>query len=152
MKTSDFHYDLPEELIAQQPDPVRSGSRLLAFSRKTGRIQHLRFSAILDLLNPADILVFNNTRVIPARLHGRKASGGKVEILIERVKTSHTAIAHIRASKTPKPGSRIILSATGGVTSDAGTGEAQFVIEVSGRDGSLFEIRSVESPLAYMAR
>jgi len=148
MKTSDFHYDLPEELIAQQPDPVRSGSRLLAYSRKTARIQHLRFNDILDLLDPADILVFNNTRVIPARLHGHKSSGGKVEVLIERVKTSHSASAHIRASKTPKAGSRIILSATSDTSSDAGGGSGQFVIEVTGRDGNLFEIRSPGSPLA----
>jgi len=148
MKTRDFHYDLPEELIAQHPDPVRSGSRLLAYSRKTGGIQHLRFNDILGLLDPADILVFNNTRVIPARLHGRKASGGKVEVLIERVKTSHTAIAHIRASKTPKPGSRINLGSAAGDTSEPGTAETEFAIEVTGREGNLFEILSLESPLA----
>jgi len=148
MKTRDFHYDLPEELIAQHPDPVRSGSRLLAYSRKTGGIQHLRFNDILGLLDPADILVFNNTRVIPARLHGRKASGGKVEVLIERVKTSHTAIAHLRASKTPKPGSRINLGSAAGDTSEPGTAETEFAIEVTGREGNLFEILSLESPLA----
>jgi len=148
MKTRDFHYDLPEELIAQHPDPVRSGSRLLAYSRKTGGIQHLRFNDILGLLDPADILVFNNTRVIPARLHGRKASGGKVEVLIERVKTSHTAIAHIRASKTPKPGSRINLGSAAGDTSEPSTAETEFAIEVTGREGNLFEILSLESPLA----
>ena len=148
MKTSDFHYDLPEELIAQQPDPVRSGSRLLAYSRETGDIRHLRFSDIIDLLDPTDILVFNNTRVIPARLHGHKPSGGRVEVLIERVKTSHTAIAHIRASKTPKPGGRIMLTATRDGVSDAATDGEQYAIEVTGRDGSLFEIRSLDLPLA----
>lgn len=82
MKTSDFHYDLPPELIAQRPLPQRDASRLLVLDRGTGQVRHHAFTDLVEFLNPGDILVLNDTRVIPARLHGRKASGGQVEILL----------------------------------------------------------------------
>ncbi len=101
MQRSDFNYHLPPELIAQHPLAERSGSRLLCLDGATGAIRHRRFPDLLELLHDDDLLVFNNTRVIPARLWGQKASGGKVEILIERITGTHTAIAHIRSSKPP---------------------------------------------------
>ena len=109
MKTREFHYDLPQQLIAQKPCKVRSQSRLLHYSRKKQNIEHLQFSNILDLIKPGDLLVFNNTRVIPARIYGRKETGGKVEILIERLSSETHCLAHVKASKTPKAGSKLIL-------------------------------------------
>ena len=97
MKKSDFTYDLPDALIAQYPLPERTASRLLCLSRDTGALLDRHFSDFIDLLLPNDLLVFNDTRVIPARLWGQKASGGKVEILIERIIDDHHATAHVRA-------------------------------------------------------
>jgi S-adenosylmethionine:tRNA ribosyltransferase-isomerase len=114
MKRSDFFYQLPPELIAQHPLPERSASRLLCLDGVTGRTLHRQFSELPELLNPGDLLVFNNTRVIPARLWGRKETGGRLEILIERVTGENTALAHIRCSKSPKPGSLIKLSTVEG--------------------------------------
>ncbi len=108
MRLSDFDYELPQELIAQQPLSKRSDSRLLRLDR-LGEIQDLRFPRLADLLEPGDLLIFNDTRVMKARLFGRKDSGGKVEILVERLLDEHRALAHIRASKSPKPGGRIRL-------------------------------------------
>jgi S-adenosylmethionine:tRNA ribosyltransferase-isomerase len=85
MRRQDFYYDLPEELIAQEPLSQRTGSRLLVLDGGTGDVQHSQFSRLIDLLEPNDLLVFNNTRVIPARLFGVKQTGGRVEILIERL-------------------------------------------------------------------
>ena len=110
MKTRDFYYDLPQHLIAQYPAKHRTDSRLLYIDRKHASIQHRQFTDFPDLLKPNDVLVFNNTRVIPARLFGHKATGGKVEILIERITSEHSALAHIRASKTPRVGSDIMLN------------------------------------------
>lgn len=112
MKKSDFYYDLPANLIAQKPLPQRSASRLLHLQKGTGQLKDGQFTDFLDLVNPEDLLVFNNTKVIPARLFGQKASGGKVEILIERLEGTHQALAHVRASKSPKPGGTIILNNT----------------------------------------
>ena len=113
MKTSDFHYDLPPELIAQAPLPERSASRLLvAPAGEPGFID----ASIRDLpgfLREGDLLVFNDTRVIPARLFGHKSTGGRVEILIERLLGQSDALAQVGASKTPKPGARIALDAGG---------------------------------------
>ncbi len=134
MKTRDFHYDLPPQLIAQKPSKVRSQSRLLHYSRAEQNIRHRQFSDIVDLINPGDLLVFNDTRVIPARLYGHKETGGKVEILIERLTSETHCLAHVKASKTPKAGSKIILSNPEQV--DA----AQFSVTVEGRDGELFEL------------
>jgi S-adenosylmethionine:tRNA ribosyltransferase-isomerase len=109
MHISDFDFHLPENLIAQFPLEERSASRLLHLDKKTGALKHQQFRDLLDLLNPEDLLVFNNTRVMPARLFGQKSSGGRVEILIERILEPHIALAHIRASKAPKPGSAVWL-------------------------------------------
>ena len=127
MKKSDFFYHLPEKLIAQQPLPQRSASRLLCLQKNTGRLIDKQFSDFIDLINKNDLLVFNDTKVIPARLFGSKTSGGKVEILIERILDAHHAIAHIRASKTPKAGTVIHL-------------EEPYQCCVQGRIDSLFHL------------
>ncbi len=127
MKKSDFNYNLPDALIAQFPLDQRDGSRLLCMDRHTGAIKNLYFTDIINLLNEDDLLVFNNTKVIPARLYGKKQTGGKIEILIERVINSHQAIAHIKASKAPKPGTLIEL--------DDG-----YVCTVEGRVDDLFQL------------
>lgn len=109
MKKSDFKYLLPEALIAQKPLAERDGSRLLCMDRNTSVIIDRQFSDFIDLINERDVLVFNDTKVIPARLFGNKQSGGKVEILIERILDDYHAIAHVKASKSPKPGTLINL-------------------------------------------
>ena len=140
MQRTDFSYRLPPDLIAQHPLPERGASRLLCLDGASGDISHHRFGELLDFLRPDDLLVFNNTRVIPARLWGCKATGGRVEILIERLTGTHTALAHIRASKSPKTGSIIELS--------AGEGEAPgpHRLTVTGRDDALFAISSEGGP------
>jgi len=110
MQLTDFHYDLPDELIARFPLAERSASRLLCLDRKTGAITHRQFRDLAELLEPGDLLVCNNSRVIAARLVGQKASGGKVEILVERVLDAKRILAQVRASKTLKPQGVIILS------------------------------------------
>ncbi len=135
MKTREFYYNLPEQLIAQAPCEVRSESRLLHYSRANRRIEHLQFSEIIDLINAGDLLVFNNTRVIPARMYGYKDTGGKVEVLVERLISEHRCLAHIRASKTPRTGCKINLSNADDVS-------LQFSVTVEGRDGDLFVLRS----------
>lgn len=109
MQVSDFEYELPGHLIAQYPTAQRTASRLLHLDATTGAINHYHFSDLTELLAPADLLVFNNTRVIPARLFGTKSTGGKVEILLERVLDDHTALVQIRSSKTPRAGSHLQL-------------------------------------------
>lgn len=106
----DFYFELPPELIAQYPAEQRSASRLLSLDKGSGDIQHKVFKDFPSLVNPGDLLVFNNTRVVPARLFGEKETGGKVEVLIERVAGVSRAIAQIRASKAPQPESIILLS------------------------------------------
>ena len=128
MKKSDFHYDLPPELIAQAPLPERSASRLLVVPPAPASFSDLGIRDLPQLLQRGDLLVFNDTRVIPARLFGAKATGGRVEILIERLLPGNEARAQIGVSKSPRPGSRIAL--------DAG-GEA----EVLGRDGEFYRLR-----------
>ncbi len=135
MKKSDFHYDLPPELIAQAPLAERSASRLLVVPAGDAPFDDRGVRDLPGLLQAGDLLVFNDTRVIPARLFGQKSSGGRVEILIERLLANNEARAQIGASKSPKPGSRISL--------DAG-GEA----EVLGRDGEFYHLRfHVPEPL-----
>jgi S-adenosylmethionine:tRNA ribosyltransferase-isomerase len=112
MQLSDFTYELPENLIASHPTSERSASRLLGLDRKSGAVAHYRFAEITNFLNSGDLLVFNNTRVIPARLYGRKESGGRVEILIERQLGEGQILAQVRASKSPKQGNLIRLCAT----------------------------------------
>ena len=128
MKVSDFQFDLPDALIAQFPLSGRSDSRLLALDKTSGQVSHLKFTDILDLLNEGDLLVFNNTKVVPARLHGHKETGGKIEVLIERITGEHSALAHIRASKSPTSGAA--LSLEGGINAT-----------VTGRSGELFDLR-----------
>lgn len=126
MKKSDFYYDLPQRLIAQKPLSERGASRLLHLP-KDGDLKDLRFCNLPDLIKPGDLLVFNNTRVIPARLYGHKESGGKVEILIERLLTNNRVLAHVRASKSPKPETMLLI--------DGG-----YSCRVLGRDNDLFEL------------
>lgn len=139
MKTADFSFQLPPELIAQFPMPERSASRLLRLDGDGGSLQDLQFRDLASQLHPGDLLVMNNTRVIPARLYGRKASGGRIECLIERVTTEYEALAHIRASKSPKAASQIYL--------DDGT-----VLDMVARAGELFLLRAHEPISAIMAR
>lgn len=127
MQVADFSFELPDELIASFPLAQRSASRLLCLDGTTGELEHRQFSELTDLLLPGDLLVFNDTRVIPARLFGKKESGGKVELLIERVTGEQTALAHLRASRAPKPGA--ILHFEGGIQAT-----------VEGRKGNLFEL------------
>jgi S-adenosylmethionine:tRNA ribosyltransferase-isomerase len=109
MKKSDFTYQLPDSLIAQKPLAERDASRLLCMDKNTGHITDRQFTDFIDLINDNDLLVFNDTKVIPARLYGKKQSGGKIEILIERLLDDHHALAHVKASKSPKAGALIDL-------------------------------------------
>jgi len=109
MQRSDFSFELPSDLIAQQPSNERCGSRLLYLDPIKNKVEDKVFADFPSLVKKGDLLVFNNTRVIPARLLGRKATGGKVEILIERVLNKHEVLANVRASKSPKPDSKIVL-------------------------------------------
>ncbi|HUD42928.1 MAG TPA: tRNA preQ1(34) S-adenosylmethionine ribosyltransferase-isomerase QueA [Dokdonella sp.] len=128
MKKSDFHFELPPELIAQQPLAERSASRLLLVDAADAGFGDRALRDLPDLLAPGDLLVFNDTRVLPARLHGRKPTGGAVEILIERVTGAHEAIAQLGVSKKPREGGTIELA--DGVTA-----------RVLGREGEFFRLR-----------
>ncbi len=125
MQLSDYDYALPDRLIARQPPPERRGSRLLEVG---GQLVDRCFDELPQLLRPGDLLVFNDTRVIPARLSAQKSSGGRAEILIERLLSDVEALAQVRASKTPKPGSRLLL-------------KNAVTVLVLGRRGDLFELR-----------
>lgn len=141
---SDFDFVLPPELIAQHPAPERSASRLLD-ARGDPPVDRV-FRDLPALLNPGDLLVFNDTRVIKARVLGRKASGGAVEALVERVLPGHAALVHLRASKTPRPGSVLRFEGADGAGFDA---------EVLGRGGpqdALFHLRFPAEPLALLER
>lgn len=131
MKITDFDFELPESLIAKYPSEKRSASRMLHLTGKTGEVEHKNFINIVDLLHEGDLLVFNNTRVIPARLFGQKETGGKVEILLERVLNDGSAYAHVKASKSPKAESKIILE--GGLN-----------VLVLGRKDALFHIEFLQ--------
>jgi S-adenosylmethionine:tRNA ribosyltransferase-isomerase len=109
MRRSDFSYELPPHLIAQYPLPARTASRLLCLDRQRGRIEDRQFNDLPELLRPGDLLVLNDTRVLHARLHGIKPTGGKVELLVERMLDEHRALAHGRASKPLQSGQRILL-------------------------------------------
>ena len=117
----DFNFDLPPELIAQHPAAERAASRLLQVSDHT--LHDRRFSDLAELVAPGDLLVFNDTRVIKARLLGQKESGGQIEVMIERIIDARHAVAQIRASKSPKPGSRITLEETITLTVTGRAGE-----------------------------
>lgn len=109
MKTSDFAFELPEQLIAKYPTEKRTSSRLLHLDGVTGALGHHAFTDMLQFVDAGDLLIFNNTRVIPARLLGQKSTGGKVEVLVERMLDDHRVLAHVRASKSPKPGATLLL-------------------------------------------
>ena len=112
MRVSDFSFDLPTELIARFPKTDRTGSRLMLLDGNSGEIADLGFKDILAQLNAGDLLVFNNTRVIPARMFGQKSTGGNVAELVERLLDKNTVLAHIRSSKSPKVGAEILLEET----------------------------------------
>lgn len=128
MKASDFDYHLPERLIAQQPLPQRSESRLLVLDPATQQISDDVFTNLDSHVSAGDLLIFNDTRVFPARLYGKKESGGKVEVLVERILDSKSLLAHVRSSKSPKSGKRLIL-------------EQQIHCEVTGRQDDLFVLQ-----------
>ncbi|CUX97068.1 tRNA preQ1(34) S-adenosylmethionine ribosyltransferase-isomerase QueA [Candidatus Hoaglandella endobia] len=109
MRVADFFFKLPNNLIARYPQAERSACRLLSLDGQTGEITHRIFTDLLTILVAGDLLVFNNTRVIPARLFGRKFSGGKIEVLVERVLDDNRVLAHVRTSNTPKAGDTILL-------------------------------------------
>lgn len=109
MRRQDFFYELPDELIARSPAKERTGSRLLMLDGSSGQLEHAHFADILAQIEPGDLMVFNDTRVIPARLFGQKETGGHVELLIERVLDERRVLAHTRASKAPRIGSQVIL-------------------------------------------
>ncbi|WP_428611967.1 tRNA preQ1(34) S-adenosylmethionine ribosyltransferase-isomerase QueA [Shewanella sp.] len=109
MRVADFSFDLPDELIARYPMPNRTASRLLTLDGNTGAVEDKQFTDILEMVNPGDLMVFNNTRVIPARVFGQKQTGGKLEILVERMLDDKRILAHVRSSKSPKPGTIICL-------------------------------------------
>ncbi|HEX6613556.1 MAG TPA: tRNA preQ1(34) S-adenosylmethionine ribosyltransferase-isomerase QueA [Rhodanobacteraceae bacterium] len=128
MKKSDFHYDLPPELIAQAPLPERSASRLLVLDVARKEWNDRSFRDLPELLRAGDLLVFNDTRVLPARLFGHKETGGAVEILLERITGAHTATAQLGVSKKPREGSHLLL----------GDGTR---VRVLGREGAFFELK-----------
>jgi S-adenosylmethionine:tRNA ribosyltransferase-isomerase len=102
MRVADFSFDLPDELIARYPTAQRNASRLLTLDGPTGALADKQFTDLFEMINPGDLMVFNNTRVIPARLFGQKATGGKLEILVERMLDDKRILAHVRSSKSPK--------------------------------------------------
>jgi S-adenosylmethionine:tRNA ribosyltransferase-isomerase len=131
VKLSDFDYELPPALIAQHPAAERGASRLLHVDGRSGELADRQFRELPGLLRAGDVLVMNDTRVIKARLTGRKASGGQIEVLVERVLDHERVLAQVRASKTPRSGSQLLLS--------EGT-----VAEVVGRAGEFFELRFID--------
>jgi S-adenosylmethionine:tRNA ribosyltransferase-isomerase len=133
LELSQFNYELPQELIAQFPAAQRVESRLLHLDASSA-LHDRQFIDLPSLLRPNDLLVFNDTRVIKARLLGQKASGGKVEVLVERITDTNRVLAHVKASKSPKPGGTLILANA-------------FAVTVIGREGELFELEFPESVL-----
>ena len=132
MRRHDFNFELPEALIAQYPPEKRGDSRLLCLDRGNGAFSDRQFSDLPALIKAGDLLVFNDTRVIPARLFGRKESGGKVEILLERLLDTQTMLCQLRASKSPRAGTMIIL-------------EDHSQLELIDRQGDFFQLRLVSS-------
>jgi S-adenosylmethionine:tRNA ribosyltransferase-isomerase len=127
MKRSDFQFELPERQVAQVPLPGRSDSRLLKLNRHTGEVHDLQFRDLPGLLEPGDLLVRNNTRVIPARMFARKETGGRVEIMLERLTSETRCIAQLRSGKSPRAGTRLVL-------------ENDAVVLVTGRQDSFFTL------------
>ena len=146
MQLSDFNYELPAELIAQHPLANRTDSRLLEV--RADGLNHVQlvdrqFKDILSLVQPGDLLVFNDTKVIPARLHGKKETGGNVELLIERISGEMQAWVQIRASKVPKTGSIVHIHNKAGET---------FPVEMIGYDGRFYEVRFPENVFSLLER
>ncbi|MDX1605639.1 MAG: tRNA preQ1(34) S-adenosylmethionine ribosyltransferase-isomerase QueA [Candidatus Competibacterales bacterium] len=141
MKRSDFHFELPPELIAQHPPSQRGDSRLLVLDGPSGALTDAHFDKLPDWLRPGDLLVFNDTRVIPARLYGRKASGGRVEVLVERLLQGQRVLAHVRASRAPREGSLLVL-------------EPDLPARMVARRGDLFELdfETPQPPLELLDR
>lgn len=110
MQLKDFHFDLPPELIARYPLPARSDSRLLCIENVTGALSERRFNDVFQLINPGDLLVFNNTKVIPARFYGQKITGGQVEVLVERILDNERILAQVRVSKPPHMGDKLLFA------------------------------------------
>lgn len=143
MRKQDFYFDLPKALIANHPLPNRSASRLLQLDGRSGAYHHGKFTDVLTQLHAGDLLVFNNTKVIPARLFGRKATGGKVEILVERVVAEHRFMAQIRASKTTAAGSIIQILTHAGEASN-------YCIEVGEREDNFYHATVVDNNCANL--
>lgn len=147
MRTDEFDFVLPEHLIAQHPPQLRGASRLLHVH--DGVLEDRRFADLLQLVSPNDVLVLNDTRVIKARLFGSKESGGKIEVLVERVLNEHEVLAQVRASHAPQAGSRLLLAAAEGSLRNSGapTGVPlagdTLTVEVLGREGEFFLLRFV---------
>ncbi|MCP3849678.1 MAG: tRNA preQ1(34) S-adenosylmethionine ribosyltransferase-isomerase QueA [Gammaproteobacteria bacterium] len=137
MNLSEFNFDLPKELIAQYPLTERTDSRLLCLDGKSGELNDRVFKSLPDLLNAGDLLVFNNTRVIPARLFGKKHTGGKLEALVERVLDECSFLAQIRSSKSPKTGAILEL----GIDAE----QTGFQVEMLGRQGDLFHLQLINN-------
>ena len=146
MQLSDFNYTLPPHLIAQHPLEKRTDSRLLEVKAHGGSSAQLidrTFREIVDLIRPGDLLVMNDTKVIPARLHGKKETGGIVELLIERISGDKQAWVQVRASKVPKTGSIVHIHNQAGET---------FPVEMIGYDGRFYEVRFPENVLGLLER
>ena len=139
MRRADFNYELPAELIAQAPLPERSASRLLMLDGATGALSDRHFTDLPQLLKPADLLVFNDTRVVAARLFGTKPSGGRVEVFLERAVAARRAWVQLRASKPIRPD--LVIATTGG--------ELRVVERVAGAAGHLWEIQTPGEALAF---
>ncbi|MEO5574432.1 MAG: tRNA preQ1(34) S-adenosylmethionine ribosyltransferase-isomerase QueA [Gammaproteobacteria bacterium] len=139
MHRRDFYFDLPPSLIAQHPPPQRNQSRLLFLNGGNGCWEDRQFTDLPAILKPGDLLVFNDTRVMKARMHGIKQSGGKVEVMVERIMDEHRVLAMVRASKAPQTGSRLLLAAMGNDSNSVGT-QRSVSVEVLSRQDNLFEL------------
>lgn len=142
MRVADFSFHLPEELIARYPKEDRTASRLMTLHGNSGELNDLNFTDVVDQVNSGDLLIFNNTRVIPARMFGQKASGGKIEVLVERLLDDKRFLAHIRASKAPKIGNELILEGKINATMVA-RHDALFEVEVHSQDDILTILEQV---------
>lgn len=128
MKLTDFNFDLPNELIARYPLANRRESRLLCLNGKTGITKHSQFEQLVQLIEPGDLMVFNDTRVIPARIYGQKMTGGQVELLVERILDNHRILAQVRVSKPPQIGDQLLFA-------------NQIRLEVIARQNQFYELR-----------
>lgn len=137
MQLSDFNYELPDELIARYPLPQRTASRLLQVTAQ-GALLDRQFTDLVDLLQPGDVLVLNDTKVMKARLKGQRASGGAIEVLVERLTDERTALCHIRASNSPKAGTPLFM------------GSGRVAATVMGRQDNLFVVSFAEPVLAVL--